>query len=68
MVVLIESEMQQIECEDSQVRALDPEDKTVIEMEYEVDNDFHVDDGDGDDDEKRLLDRQLTFANFVNNS
>ncbi|CAN6679097.1 unnamed protein product [Malus baccata var. baccata] len=72
---LIESEMQQIELEDSPTgeeysRAWFPEseelylnDRTVIEVEYEGEDTLDAD-ADADDDEQTLLYRQLTFANL----
>ena len=73
MEVLIESEMQQIEVENSprgeehsQMRFPESEelfvnDRTVIDMEYEGDKGLV---GDNEDDEQALLYRQLTFANM----
>ncbi|XP_022142766.1 uncharacterized protein LOC111012796 isoform X2 [Momordica charantia] len=72
MEALIESEMQQIESESpssgagySQVHFAESDelyarDRTVIDVDYEEEDDLHF-----DDDEKAALSRQLTFANFV---
>lgn len=73
MDALIESEMQQIELENSHTgeeysRVRFPEseepyvnDRTVIEVDYEGEDAL---DADADDDEQTLLYRQLTFSNL----
>lgn len=73
MEVLVESEMQQIELDNSprgeeHSRMQFPEseelfvnDRTVVDMDYEEEKGLV---GDADDDEQALLYRQLTFANL----
>lgn len=71
MEALIESEMLQIESENSPAdespqvefsgaEELFVKDRTVIDVDYEGENALDLD----DDDEKTLLYRQLTFANL----
>lgn len=70
MEALIESEMQQLHLEDSSPswslsgpEEILVEDRSVIDVEYEGEEELHKQDLE-DGDERALLYRQLTFANL----